>query len=207
MKTYTEHIFEELIDNSTEDKLRRYLERKRREADERKMNMVHPKTKEELQDLILNAIREKGQEVDLNYIDVSGIEDMYSLFYKHYSNDEDKAKILRSFNGDISDWDVSSVKDMNRMFGFATNFNQDISGWDVSSVTDMHSMFGAAVSFNQNLSDWKDKLGSVTDMRSMFYNAISFNQNISGWDVTGKNTEDMFNNCPINEEYKPKGLE
>jgi len=207
MKTYTEHIFEELIDNSTEEKIRRYLERKRREAEERKKNMVHPKSKEELQDIIIDAIEKNGPEVDLNYIDVSGIEDMYSLFYSYYGDDSGKSKILQSFNGDISDWDVSSVKDMNKMFGFAANFNGDISDWDVSSVEDMRSMFGVAVSFNQNLSDWKDKLGSVTDMRSMFCNAISFNQNISGWDVTGKNTENMFNNCPINEEYKPKGLE
>ena len=46
-----------------------------------------------------------------------------------------------SFNGDISEWDVSSVTDMSVMFAYTNNFNQDISDWDVSSVTNMHEMF------------------------------------------------------------------
>ena len=46
-----------------------------------------------------------------------------------------------SFNQDISDWDVSSVKFMANMFGSAESFNQDISDWDISSVTDMSYMF------------------------------------------------------------------
>ena len=42
------------------------------------------------------------------------------------------------FNGDISNWDVSSVTYMSRMFD-ESKFNGDISNWDVSSVTDMRS--------------------------------------------------------------------
>ena len=45
------------------------------------------------------------------------------------------------FNQDISNWDVSNVKNMNSMFFGCENFNQDISGWDVSNVTDMRNMF------------------------------------------------------------------
>ena len=34
---------------------------------------------------------------------------------------------------------------------------------------------------------------------------IDFNQDISGWNVTKvKSFEDIFDNCPIKEEYKPK---
>ena len=33
--------------------------------------------------------------------------------------------------GDISEWDVSSVTDMQYMFCGVVNFNQDISKWDV----------------------------------------------------------------------------
>ena len=43
--------------------------------------------------------------------------------------------------GHISEWDVSSVTDMNSMFGNAFSFNGDISSWDVSSVTDMSICF------------------------------------------------------------------
>ena len=45
------------------------------------------------------------------------------------------------FNGDLSKWDVSSVKDMGSMFLAAKSFNRDISKWDVSSVANMPAMF------------------------------------------------------------------
>ena len=45
------------------------------------------------------------------------------------------------FNGDVSDWDVSSVIYMDRMFNEATRFNGNVSDWDVSSVTNMNVSF------------------------------------------------------------------
>ena len=59
-----------------------------------------------------------------------------------------------SFNGDISEWDVLRVTDMNHMFSTAASFNSDLSKWDVSRVTDLNSMFSAAVSFNGDISKW-----------------------------------------------------
>ena len=58
---------------------------------------------------------------------------MSSLFYEEYT-----------FNGDVSEWDVSSVTSMDWMFAYADNFNQDISDWDVSSATNMGLMFYSA---------------------------------------------------------------
>ena len=55
------------------------------------------------------------------------------------------------FNGEISTWDVSSVKDMHGMFFKAQTFDRDISKWDVSSVTNMDRMFHLATSFKRNL--------------------------------------------------------
>ena len=48
-----------------------------------------------------------------------------------------------SFNGDISNWDVSNVEDMDRIFAWSkfTAKNGDLSKWDVSNVEDMHGMF------------------------------------------------------------------
>ena len=88
----------------------------------------HPKTKDELQELVDKLIKERGIKADLNDIDTSEITDMTQLFYKSH------------FNGDISNWDVSHVEDMNMMFCFSL-FNGDISNWDVSNVKDMTDMF------------------------------------------------------------------
>merc|ERR1712238_360161 len=78
-------------------------------------------------------------------------------------------------NGDVSTWDVSSVKDMSAMFYEATEFNSDVSDWVVSSVKNMGAMFGNAKELNGDVS-------SVKDMSGMFYGASEFNQQMC-WPV------------------------
>ena len=53
------------------------------------------------------------------------------------------------FNGDLSKWDVSNVRNMGFMFYKAYKFNGDLSKWNVSNVTDMDSMFWNAKSFDR----------------------------------------------------------
>ena len=65
----------------------------------------HPKTKEELQDLLKQLIEERGNEGDFNDIDTSKITDMADLF-----------RGMNKFNGDISNWNVSKVKYNVNMF-------------------------------------------------------------------------------------------
>ena len=84
-----------------------------------------------------------------------------------------------SFNGDISEWDVSGVTDMSRMFAYADSFNGDISEWDVSGVTDMSRMFAYADSFNGDISEWD--VSCVTGMSGMFAGADAFDQNLGKW--------------------------
>ena len=81
-----------------------------------------PQTKEALQDIINKRIREEGNEVNLNDIDVSNITNMSYLF-----EDTD-------FNGDVSNWDVSNVTDMHGIFCDCDYFNKDISNWNISNV-------------------------------------------------------------------------
>ena len=88
----------------------------------------HPKTRNELEDIINQRIESEGNECNLNDIDTSNITDMSGLFTSS------------EFNGDISKWDVSNVESMWSMF-YCSKFDGDISKWDVSKVTNMGNMF------------------------------------------------------------------
>ena len=88
----------------------------------------HPKDRDEIRTLVINLIKERGNNANLNDIDTSGITDMSYLFYDS------------KFNGDISKWDVSKVENMYAMF-HNSKFNGDISKWDVSNVKYMTRMF------------------------------------------------------------------
>ena len=150
-----------------------------------------PETKEELRAIIEERIKDKGNEVDLNDIDVSNIKDMSYLFAH------------TNFNGDISKWDVSHVTNMRDMFCMCYEFNQDISGWGVSNVTNMNDMFDGCVIFNKDISNWD--VSKVQTMYGMFYGCGDFNQDISKWDISNlKYTVGMFEHCKIEEKYKPK---
>ena len=106
-----------------------------------KYNYFH-KTKEELQDLLKQLIKERGNKGNFNDIDTSEITDMSMLF-----------KFIEEFNGDISGWDVSNVTNMHSMFIFCDTFNQNISKWDVSNVTNMGFMFNGCKLFNCDISN------------------------------------------------------
>jgi surface protein len=89
---------------------------------------IVPKTKEELQSLIQEAIKEQGNNADLNFIDTYDITDMSTLFLKS------------KFNGDISKWDVSNVENMSYMF-YDSKFEGDIYYWNFYSVNNKINMF------------------------------------------------------------------
>ena len=71
----------------------------------KKSSIYIPETKEELQAIIKQRIKQEGNEVDLNDIDVSNITDMSELFM-----------YFSKFNGDISNWDVPKVKNSKGIF-------------------------------------------------------------------------------------------
>ena len=107
MKSLTHYIQEKLIIKKNKSTNYKYF----------------PETRKELKEIILQRIKDEGNEVDLNDIDVSKITDMSNLFEG------------TDFNGNISQWDVSNVTDMTYMFYWCKKFNKDISNWDVSNVT------------------------------------------------------------------------
>ena len=145
----------------------------------------HPKTKDDLQNILNHVFDVEGKDydLDLNWIDVSQMEDMSLAFAR-----------LDTFNCDISEWDVSNVKDMFGMFNDCKKFDQDLSAWDVSNVKSMEAMFSGCTNFNQDISSWD--VSNVENMRSMFLACHNFNQDLSEWNVSNvKNMGWMFANC------------
>ena len=144
---------------------------------EKTEHTLFPKSKEELYKMIKDEIDKNGNECSLNHIDVSRLNDMSYLFYDG----------LEDFDGDISEWDVSNVEDMEGMFYKSkfTGENGDISKWNVRAVIDMQDMFRYS-KFSGDIGDWN--VSNVTNMRHMF-RECPFNGDISNWDVS--NVEDV----------------
>ena len=95
--------------------------------------------------------------------------------------------------GNISDWDVSNVTNMNSLFEWKISFNDDISKWDVSNVTNMEYMFCNAFSFNKDIDEWD--VSNVTNMKCMFMDACRFNKNIGSWNVSNVTTMEAMFRC------------
>ena len=93
---------------------------------------------------------------DIDAWDVSEVTDMGSMFSDAFDFNQgfptwDTGKVADmswmfaatfgsfwgAFNGDISNFDTSSVTDMEKMLYACDEFNHDISGWDISNVTNM----------------------------------------------------------------------
>ena len=159
-----------------------------------------PKTKEELEQIIVKLIEQYGDKADLNDIDISEVYDLTYLFSKYDKNGHNKENNLYKFNGDISNWDVSKVENMEGMF-YCSKFNRNISKWNVNKVTNMQSMF-AHSKFNQDISKWD--VSNVKDFNYMFEYDESFNQDLNKWNVNVKHNHfvDMFSLTKLSEMNK-----
>lgn len=188
------------------------------------IHIIHA-TDDNIKQIVRDELDRLGNDADLNHINVSEVTNMSNLFssmnnglgsdYKDLNPDIsewDMSNVKNTqymfygcneFNCDISKWDVSKVENMSDMFSGCKNFNQDISGWNVSKVKDMSGMFDGCTIFNQDISKWN--VSKVENMYIMFQWSKNFNQDISQWDVRKvKNMNHMFNECRIKEEFKPK---
>ena len=146
-------------------KLNQFITEKfRLSKDNLNQSQYQPQTKIELKKLIIKLIEERGNEANLNDIDVSEITDM-SMLFRNFT-----------FNGDISLWDVSNVINMSDMFA-DSEFNGDISGWDVSKVKYMDYMFTCS-KFSGDISEWDTH--NVTNKLDIFY-GCPLEQNPPAW--------------------------
>ena len=119
---------------------------------------------------IIKSRRAKGNKVDFNDLDVSGITD-FSYVFEDYK-----------YEPLVETWDVSNAKTMDSMFLNCYNFNCDISNWDVSNLQNASSMFYGCEKFNQDLSRWNVK--KLTKAAAMFRGCSSFSSDLSRWDVS-----------------------
>lgn len=119
---------------------------------------------------------------NLNDWDVSGINDMYTLFFD-----------CINFDQNIGSWNVSNVTNMGYVFGnnvtlraFPSNkgkFNNggspSIGNWNVSRVTDMTSLFVNQALFDQDLGKWG--VGNCTSFAAMFGIYLNANTPTQTW--------------------------
>ena len=141
----------------------------------KKSEKIVAKNLQHLRKLIYERIKDQGFKANLNDIDTSNITDMSQLFAETYRSDGGYDILgsigkpsdgidFRRFDGDISQWNVSSVTNMWAMFKDSV-FNGDISNWDVSNVEDMGWMFQRS-KFSGDISNWN--VPETVYMKNMF---------------------------------------
>ena len=141
----------------------------------------------------------KQNPIDFNDIDISKLETLVS----------DKKRGVRGVFEetnfeyiDISDWDVSNVKNMGGMFYGCKKLTSvgDLSNWNVSNVKEMYSMFSNCKKLTSIGDIEKWDVSNVKHMTCMFSNCNKLTSvgDISEWDVSGvKNMLYMFSHSGI----------
>ena len=110
----------------------------------------------------------KQKPIDFNDVDVSNIDSFYNKDTNNGIFDETKFEYI-----DISDWDVSNVKNMMGTFYGCKNLKSvgDLSKWNVSKVKNMSYMFHVCVQLKSvgDLSNWN--VSKVKNTFCMFMNS------------------------------------
>ena len=145
--------------------------------------------REQLWKYLKSEIKKQGQNVVIQNIDVSHIEDLSELFYTLAID----VKTL-----DLSGWKTSNVKGMSKMFRWCNKLQSiDLSGWDTSNVETMRLMFYGCKNLKSlDVSDWNTY--KVWDMNGMFAYCENLESlDLLDWDTSGvKDMNEMFFDCP-----------
>ena len=138
----------------------------------------------------------KDMPIDFNDIDVRNID---SFCYKNDKGifDETKFEYI-----DISNWDVSNIKNMRYMFYKCKQLKSvgDLSNWNVSNIESMRDMFNSCEQLKSigDLSNWD--VSKVENISFMFYKCKQLKSvgDLSKWNVSKvKYMRDMFKESGI----------
>ena len=125
----------------------------------------HPKDSFELRFLIKKLLKERGNNADLNDIDVSNIDILSPIeINKNYIG---LFEDLDPHNIDISEWNVSNAKCFGAMFYNCKNFNSNLSNWDMSKAKYINTMFYGCENYDgKGLDEWN--ISKIKEMNKTF---------------------------------------
>lgn len=159
----------------------------------------HPKTPEELREIIIKRYNEQGpgtkdKPINFNDINVGGMTTFFG---------DDDATAFRNTKFryiDVSDWDVSNCTDFRSLFGYCEQLVSvgDLSNWNMSKATRINAMFSHCTKLKQlgDLGKWN--IHNIQWSCAMFIECekLEYIGDISNWDLsTADNVFDMFNGC------------
>ena len=177
MKTLNNYISEALIKKDTKISIYNY----------------YPKDIFELREIIENRLK-NDKNADLNDIDVSKITSFCDKTRGQFK-DRGLFEGLDPHNIDVSNWNVSEVQDMRRVFFDCHNLVCDVSKWDVSNVESMSNMFYKCYKFDCDLGNWK--FPWCKSLFGMFVKCSNFKgTGLEKWDVKDVHSfSHMFSDC------------
>ena len=171
--------------------------------------------KNELREYLKSEIEKQGENVVIQNLDVSLVEDLRGLFHgicwgvktlnlsgwdtSNVKNMRDmffRCGSLKSL--DVSGWNTYNVEDMSGMFVECINLKSlDLSSWNTSNVSIMSFMFSSCENLKSlDVSGWNTS--NVENMSWMFSDCENLKSlDLSGWDTSNvENMDNMFKNCP-----------
>ena len=134
---------------------------------------------EELSNLIKTIVEVRGNECNLNDIDVSNIHSM--CFYSSMYDGIIGIFFRSDFDGNISGWDMSNVRYTNHMF-MESNFTGKNGIFKITKdchIVEMNGMFMFS-RFNTNIDDWE--INEDCNIEDMFvYTPLEKNNKLPDW--------------------------
>lgn len=137
----------------------------------------HPKTNEELRQIILDKYSANSETIDVSDIDVSNISDFKFVF--------SDLRTIKEIKG-IQNWRMDNATNLLNMFKDCNELVElDITGWNTKNVTNAYGMFIMCFSLKQIKGIDKLNFSKCTSFQNMFYFCRNLKElNVSNWDVS-----------------------